>query len=107
MIPIYGIEGSAWATLISVLVYNTIKLLFVVKKMNLYPFTIKTVQSFGIIVVVFVIFYFWDFTFNPIINIIFKSACISIVYLYLNYKLKISAEINDIINIIKQKIPLV
>ena len=74
LIPPYGIVGSAWATLISVLIYNTIKLLFVVKKMNLYPFTIKTLYSFGIIIVVFLGFYFWEFGFNPILNIILKSV---------------------------------
>ena len=97
LIPPYGIVGSAWATLISVLIYNTIKLLFVVKKMNLYPFTIKTLYSFGIIIVVFLGFYFWEFGFNPIINIILKSVLITIAYLFLNYKLKISIEINEII----------
>ncbi len=98
LIPPYGIVGSAWATLISVLVYNTIKLLFVVKKMNLYPFTIKTLHSFGIISIVFLGFYFWEFPLHPILNIILKSILISIIYIYLNYKMKISDEINGIIS---------
>ncbi|MBC7642695.1 MAG: polysaccharide biosynthesis C-terminal domain-containing protein, partial [Flavobacterium sp.] len=98
LIPPYGIVGSAWATLISVLVYNTIKLMFVVKKMNLYPFTIKTLQSFGIIILIFTTFYFWDFSFHPIINILLKSILISTLYLYLNYRIKISLEINQIID---------
>ena len=97
LIPVYGIVGAAWATLISVMVYNSIKLLFVVKKMNLYPFTINTVKSFGIIIAVFCMFYFWDFPFNPIINIILKSILITIVYVTLNYKFKISLEINGFI----------
>ncbi len=98
LIPPYGIVGSAWATLISVLVYNTIKLLFVVKKMNLYPFTIKTLHSFGIISIIFLGFYFWEFPFHPILNIILKSILISIIYIYLNYKMKISMEVNEIID---------
>ncbi len=97
LIPKYGIEGSAWATLISVMVYNTIKLYFVVQKMNLYPFTIKTLHSFGIISIIFLLFYFWDFAFHPILNIILKSILISIIYIYLNYKMKISEEVNEII----------
>ncbi len=98
LIPLYGIEGSAWATLISILVYNTIKLLFVVKKMDLYPFTIKTFYSFGIIIIIFLGFYFWEFPFHPILNIALKSILISIIYVYLNYKMKISEEINEIIS---------
>jgi O-antigen/teichoic acid export membrane protein len=98
LIPPYGIIGSAWATLISVMVYNTIKLLFVVKKMNLYPFTINTLKSFGIIIAIFVAFYFWEFPFHPILNIVLKSILITIVYVFVNYKLKISAEINQFLD---------
>lgn len=97
-IPMYGITGSALATLISVFIYNTIKLLFVVKKMDLYPFTANTGKSFGIIIAIFVVFYFWDFPFHPISNIILKSILITLIYGYVNYKMVISAEINDLID---------
>ena len=105
-IPMYGIEGSAFATLITVIIYNTIKLLFVVKKMNLYPFTNKTLQSFGILAVCFLLFYFWDFQFHAIINIGLKSILIGALYIYLNYKLKISEEVNDVIRNVLKKVKL-
>jgi O-antigen/teichoic acid export membrane protein len=98
LIPIYGITGAALATLISILVYNAIKLFFVVWKMNLYPFSINTLKSFVIILLVFAVFYFWDFKFRPIINIMLKSVLISLIYIYVNYKLVISAEINGVID---------
>lgn len=106
-IPLYGIDGAALATLLSVLVYNTIKLLFVVKRMNLYPFTDKTFKSFGIIAVSFVLFYFWDFSFYPLVNIFLKSVLITSFYLFFNYKLKISEEINQVINQLLRKFRLV
>lgn len=96
-IPMFGIVGSALATLISVIVYNTIKLMFIVRKMNLYPFTRNTVKSLGIIFVVFVLFYFWDFDFHPIVSIGLKSLLITLVYGYLNFYFAISAEVNDLI----------
>lgn len=99
LIPILGITGSALATLISVLFYNTIKLLFIVKKMDLYPFGPTTLKSFGIIALILVVFYFWEFPFEPIINIILKSFLITISYVYLNYKLKISTDINELIDL--------
>ncbi|PWA05839.1 lipopolysaccharide biosynthesis protein [Flavobacterium psychrotolerans] len=98
LIPPYGIIGSAWATLISVIVYNTIKLVFVVKKMNLYPFTLNTLKSFGIIGLIFLLFYFWDFPFHPILNISLKSVLIALVYVFVNYKWVISVEINQVID---------
>ena len=96
-IPLYGIEGSAFATLITVMIYNTVKLLFVVKKMDLYPFTNKTLESLGILAVCFVLFYFWDFPFHAVINIGLKSILVGALYVYLNYKLKISEDINTVI----------
>jgi O-antigen/teichoic acid export membrane protein len=106
LIPIYGIVGAALATLISIIIYNTIKVFFVFWKLNLTPFTIKTVYSFGIISFVFLMFYFWDFTFHPIINIILKSILVLITYSFLNYKLKISIEMNQIFDSVKSKIQL-
>ncbi len=99
-IPLYGIEGSAFATLITIMIYNTIKLLYVVIKMNLYPFTIKTLYSLGILVTCFIIFFFWEFSFHPIINIGLKTILISVYYGYSNYKLKISDEVNSVITTI-------
>lgn len=103
-IPLYGIEGSAFATLLTIIIYNTIKLFYVVKKMNLYPFTIKTSYSFGILAACFLLFFFWDFPFHAIINIGLKSILISIFYLFLNYKLEISEEVNNVVNSILKKV---
>lgn len=105
-IPLYGIIGAALATLLSVIVYNTIKLLFVVKRMHLYPFTDKTFKSFGIIIVSFLLFYFWNFPFYPIVNIFLKSVLITVFYLFLNYKLMISEEVNQVLNSIFRKLRL-
>ena len=97
-IPIYGIEGSAFATLLTVIIYNTIKLFYVINKMNLYPFTIKTIYSLVIIIVSFLLFYFWDFTFHPIINIGLKSILIGVFYMFFTYKFQISEEVNQVVN---------
>ncbi len=96
LIPIYGIVGAALATLIAVIIYNSIKVFFVFWKMNLFPFSIKTVYSFGIITLVFFMFYFWDFDFHPILNIVLKSILITSIYGLLNYKLNISIEMSEI-----------
>ena len=106
LIPLYGITGAALATLISILVYNAIKLLFVIWKMNLYPFSINTLKSLAIIIVLFAAFYFWEFNFNPVVNIVLKSTLISILYLYVNYKLVISAEVNGVVNTALKKLML-
>lgn len=42
MIPLYGIEGAALASVLAILVYNGTKYIWVLLKMGLQPFTIKT-----------------------------------------------------------------
>ena len=106
MIPPYGIVGAAWATLISVMVYNTVKLLFVVNKLNLFPFTKNTLKSFAIIILVFLGFYFWDFQFYPLVNIALKSVMITLIYVFLNYKWKVSTEINQVLENVLAKFNL-
>ena len=97
-IPIYGIIGSAIATLLSITLYSLAKLLFVVKRLDLYPFTKQTLYSLALTFVLFLAFYFWDFPFYPIISILFKSVLMTIAYVYLNYKCVISIEINQVMD---------
>jgi len=105
-IPIYGIIGSAFATLLSITLYSLAKLLFVVKKLDLYPFTNQTVYSIVLTLILFLVFYFWDFPFNPIISIGLKSILLTIAYVYFNYKFKISIEINQVIDTVLKKMKL-
>lgn len=97
MIPLYGINGAAIATLLAIGLYSLAKLLFVVKKMNLYPFSNKTVQLLGISVVGFILFYFWNLGIHPIIDIVFKSILLSIYYVIVTYKFNILGEANTIL----------
>lgn len=106
-IPMFGINGAALATLISITLYSLAKLLFVVVKMKLYPFSNKTLFSFGILIATFFLFYYWDFPFNPILNIVLKSTLVTILYIFVNYKLVISAEFNQVVNSILKKLRLV
>jgi O-antigen/teichoic acid export membrane protein len=105
-IPIYGIMGSAFATLLSITIYSLAKLLFVVKRLHLYPFTKQTLHSLAITFLLFLMFYFWEFPFNPIINILLKSILITILYVYVNYKFVVSIEINEAINVVLRKIKI-
>ncbi|SFC83047.1 lipopolysaccharide biosynthesis protein [Flavobacterium phragmitis] len=103
-IPIFGIFGSAFATLLSITLYSLAKLLFVVKKLHLYPFTKQTIHSMLLTFALFLLFYFWEFPFFQLISIALKSILVTILYLYLNYKFKISPDINGVIDSIFKKI---
>ena len=103
-IPLYYIKGAAIATLISITLYSIAKLLFVVLRMNLYPFTVNTIYAFVIGSVCFFLFYFWDFSFHPIVNIGLKSVLVSLVYVGLVYKFNLSKEINTVIEKLLKRI---
>jgi O-antigen/teichoic acid export membrane protein len=102
-IPLYGIMGSAFATLLSITFYSLAKLLFVVKKLHLYPFTVQNLYSLGVTTVLFLAFYFWDFPIYPLLGIALKSVFVTVLYLYLNYKFNISPDINKVIDAILKK----
>jgi O-antigen/teichoic acid export membrane protein len=103
-IPIYGIIGSAFATLLSITLYSLAKLLFVVKRLDLYPFTNQTLYSIVLTFVLFLAFYFWDFPFYPMVSIVLKSILMSITYVYLNYKFALSLEINEVMDKLLKKL---
>jgi len=103
-IPRYGILGSAFATLLSITLYSLAKLLFVVKRMHLYPFTNQTISSLGLTGLLFVLFYFWEFPVHPIVGIALKSILVTVLYVYLNYKFKISKEINGVLDSLIKRI---
>lgn len=98
LIPKFGIYGVALATLIAVSLYNTTKLLFVVIKLKLFPFKKENLFSLIVMLLTIVIFYFWDFNFHPLINIVIKSALIALFYMGSHYVFKISNDVNNYIN---------
>lgn len=94
LIPLYGINGAALATFISVFLYNTIKLFFVYRAFNITPFTINTVKVALLLLVFCMSCYFWDFNFHPIVNIGIKSLLICTLYCSIVYKFRFSEDIN-------------
>lgn len=96
-IPIYGINGSAFATFLAVSVYNTIKIYFVKRKFNMMPFTMDTGKVTLVIIGMVGLFYFWEFSFHPLMNIALKSVLIALVYVLLVFRMNVSEDINELI----------
>ncbi|GHA50511.1 hypothetical protein GCM10007103_34060 [Salinimicrobium marinum] len=103
-IPEFGIFGAALATFLAFAAYNTSKIFIVGKKFKIYPFTAKTLYGLIIILVFSMVFYFWDFAFHPVVNIILKSVILGVLYLPVIFYLKLSKDINLLIqNFLKLK----
>lgn len=98
LIDLYSTDGAAIATLVVVLFFSTIKLWYVKRKFSITPYSKKTSQLIVLILLVFVSFYFWNFQFHPIVNIILKTVLISVIYLFTVIKLEISLDINKLLS---------
>lgn len=98
LIPAYGIDGAAIATFIAIFVYNIAKLLFVYIKFGMLPFTANTLMTFIVIALFIGVFYYWDFDFNPFVNIILKSVLIGLSYTMVVYRLNLSEDITVILD---------
>lgn len=94
-IPVYGIEGSAFATFLAVFIYNTIKIIFVQRKFNMLPYSLGSAKIVVTLIILSIGFYFWDFPFQPVVNIFLKSLLIGLIYSVLIYKLNVSEDISN------------
>jgi O-antigen/teichoic acid export membrane protein len=97
LIGLLGIDGAALATLIVVLVFSTIKIVYTQNKLNMQPFTIKTIVVLLLVLILFIGFYFWNFSFHPMLNIILKTILLSFIYLVIVVKLNVSQDITMLI----------
>ncbi|TYC14881.1 oligosaccharide flippase family protein [Bizionia gelidisalsuginis] len=97
-IPKFGINGAAYASCITIFLYNTIKVIFVYLKFNMQPFTKNTYKTLALITVCGFCFYFWEFPFHPVINIALKSLLLSVFYGFVVYRFNLSIDITNLIN---------
>ena len=68
------------------------------------PFSINSLRTALLILILSVLFYFWDFTFNPIINIGLKSILVTAIYAYVVHKFQFSEDVTALINkVLKRK----
>lgn len=97
-IPLYGINGAAFATFIAIFFYNLAKIGFVNYKFKMLPFSVNTGKVFMLIIVSIGLFYFWDFSFHSALNIALKTILISLFYGLVVYSFNFSQDITALIN---------
>ena len=98
LIPIYGINGAAYAALLSSIIFNLVKIIFIYYKYRFLPFSIKSVYVIIITIITFLIIYFLPSNQNYILDILFKSLFIIIFFVPIIYLFKVSIDLNKLIN---------
>ncbi len=101
MIPSYGLEGAAYATLIATVYYNTARNLLIWKYFRIHPYSFKQVIVVFIgLIVLGIGFLLPDLKggiWFSLISIVYKSMVLLLLFIVPFYFLKISPEVNEVI----------
>jgi O-antigen/teichoic acid export membrane protein len=97
-IPIYGLNGAALATGITLGVHNSLKSLFVFYKFKIHPFTLKTLYVIFIGITLFLIIDNLPIIHSLLISSIIYTAIFGVLYWLIVYFANISDDINEQIN---------
>lgn len=90
----WGIIGIAWASFISMVLFNLLKLLFIYKKFRLLPFDAAFAKLLMLFVVSGTAIYLLPETGSNLIDLVYKTGLSSIVNVVAIYKLRLVYQLN-------------
>lgn len=100
----FGVMGPAIANLIAFTIYNTIRYLFLIKKFNLQPFTIKTFYSLVLGVFSFYICYYTFMNLHGFTGMICRSCLFLLLFISGSFLLKLSPDIVPVWQVIQKRL---
>ena len=95
LIDLYGINGAAISTLIVLLLFTILKVLYINFKLKIQPYNLNTIKIIVVISVLYFTLSLLKLDLYPLFDIIIKSVLISVSYISLVYFLKLSKTINS------------
>jgi len=98
-----GINGAAWAFTISLIIFSCAKSVFVMKKLQLSPFSKDTIKVM-ILSLFCLLTYFLPLDIHPFINIFVKIAITTLLFVIISLKWSIGEDIEHIYRKLKDKI---
>ena len=98
LITEFGIIGAAYATLIVLVIMNTLKMYLVKAKFNIHPYSKDTLKIIILSILTFFVFSNLQLGFQPAINIIVKSSLVLVLYTLSAYIFKLSDDVNIFID---------
>ncbi|MGN6543320.1 MAG: lipopolysaccharide biosynthesis protein [Ginsengibacter sp.] len=76
----FGIIGAGYSTLISYSVYNIIRIIFLKRKFNMHPFSMKTVYAIILAFLAYFICYYTFHSFHGFFGILLKTSIFTALY---------------------------
>ncbi len=110
LIPRYGITGAAWASSITLILYNIIKFIFVWKKAGMQPFSFNTIKIIIAAIPAVIAGVYFPYFFNPdrhvyvhtFADAIMRSSTIIIIYILMLLWLKPSRDLEEYLSSVKK-----
>ena len=93
LLPLYGIIGAAYATLIVIVIINVFKILLVQLKFKIIPYGRESLLTMGIIILIYLIISKISFEFDPFVSLVLRSMLIIGVFALLAYWLKLTVDV--------------
>ncbi|MFA6924938.1 MAG: oligosaccharide flippase family protein [Bacteroidales bacterium] len=106
LIPIYGMEGAAIASLLTIFTYNALRVIFIQLKFKIHPLNFKHLLVLIICICVSLISGEINYMGNLIVDVIVRSLICTVIFVIPVYYLKVSEDINSFIIIFLSKIKL-
>ncbi|GEP97296.1 lipopolysaccharide biosynthesis protein [Chitinophaga cymbidii] len=94
----YGITGTAWATFIAYLLFNSIRFGFIWVKFKMQPFTFQTLIAIVILIINYFIVTAIIQVASPLLEAILQTALYTILSAFLIIRLKVSEDANNVFN---------
>jgi O-antigen/teichoic acid export membrane protein len=104
LIPIYGIIGAAIASALALLVYNSVKYIYIWLRMEMQPFTMGTLIVIFLGAITLYITYVWISFENVYFDVPIKSLFFTFAFLIPLLMLNTSSDLNNLIHSLLRKI---
>ncbi|MEI6946606.1 polysaccharide biosynthesis C-terminal domain-containing protein [Paraflavisolibacter sp. H34] len=104
MVRRFGIMGSAWSGLISYLVYNTIRVLFLKFKFNLQPFSARTVFILLNALGSYLVAYYLFQSFTGWTGIFLRSIVFVLLFIGITLYFRLSPDLQPVLETLKKKL---
>lgn len=96
LIPRYGIEGAAWGSAFALIAFNVIKFIFIYVRFSIQPFELATLKVLGIASLAFFVNTLVPKIGNTFIDIVLRSAVVTVLFSSLILWTKVSADANQL-----------
>jgi len=106
LIPKYGINGAAMATAFSVFLFNLIRIILIKLKMNLQPFSLKTLYTILILIAIYGVSICLPLTGNLYMDVLWKIFVVVAIFIPLLLSLELSEDINKLVIDVRKRLGL-